>query len=482
MLPLDDREYPTRGYFSDDTICAIATQVGGAISIVRVSGRLAFVSLNQLTQSASADRSELRKMIRSRLYSVSGNPLDDALYVRFAHPNSYTGEDLVEYHLHGGAFTTSQLMDALLEMGIRQALPGEFSFRAVKNGKLSLFQAQAVADLIAASNENAVSLALEKMSGSQIKFLEELASRLRKLATLGEVGIDFSDQDVDEVSLPRLKEQVSPLIDILENLKNSFSRGLRLQEGISVAFVGLPNAGKSSFFNALLGEDRSIVSPYAGTTRDVVCEKLSLRGKNKTVTFRLSDTAGLRNADHPVEKMGIERTLQTAYQADIVFFIVDPNAPFSGMQDQWNKLQNFSNPRMYSPIQSKTIGILTKLDQTNPSQLLSAKNFGFSLGISLWVATSAVTGAGIQDAIHTVIDFSEQWIHRAPGEMLLTRLDHKAAVEQALNHLNRSKSVMDLELFASDIRHALHSLSPLIGETLADDILEKIFSNFCIGK
>ena len=214
--------------------------------------------------------------------------------MRFVKPDSYTGEDLVEYHIHGSPFIAQQVIERLLELGARQALPGEFSFRSVRNGKMTLFQAQAVSDLIAASNQGAVSLALEKMSGAQNRFLDELASGLRKTAALGEVGIDFADQDIDEVSLPRLRANLTPYVELLEKLQSSFSRGIRLQEGLRVAFIGSPNAGKSSFFNALLGEDRSIVSEMAGTTRDVVSEKLTLRAKNKTITLRLEDTAGLR--------------------------------------------------------------------------------------------------------------------------------------------------------------------------------------------
>ena len=184
------------------------------------------------------------------------------MFARFVAPQSFTGEDLVEFHLHGGAYLASRVLEVVLALGARQALPGEFSFRAVRNGKMTLSQATAVADLISAANDGAISLALEKLSGTQHRLISSLAQNLRTLSALGEIGIDFSDQDVDEVALPRLKERLAPIVSSLTLLQNSYGRGMRIQEGVSVAFVGLPNAGKSSFFNALLGEDRSIVPKF----------------------------------------------------------------------------------------------------------------------------------------------------------------------------------------------------------------------------
>lgn len=338
---------------------------------------------------------------------------------------------------------------------------------------MTLFQAQAVVDLISASNEHAATLALEKVSGLQNSFLETLSTSLRNLAALGEVGIDFSDQDIDEVSLPRLKQQLTPPLSTLKALQESYRRGFRLQEGIRVAFVGLPNAGKSSFFNAILGEDRSLVSEVAGTTRDMVSEKLTLRGKKDTLTLRLEDTAGLRTTDHPVEKMGIERSYLSANQADLILFIVDPMTPFEAIREQWRPLQGFSD---------KTIGILTKKDKTKQVDFAQFQQCAPELSISTWANTSALTGEGIPEAIDTLIRFCETWTYRDPGEVILTRLDHLQAVTQALKDLHRAQQTPALELFASDLRQALYALGPLIGETLPDDILGKVFSDFCIGK
>lgn len=465
-------------YLSTDTIAAVATPVGGAISIVRVSGPHAFSSLEALTHSAHASKSEPRKLCLSNLHHTNGDKLDQALFVRFVSPDSYTGEDLVEYHLHGSTFIAQQIMECLLTAGIRQALPGEFSFRSVRNGKMSLFQAQAVADLIGASNSGAVSLALEKLSGNQNKLLTELGGRLRKLVALGEVGIDFSDQDVDEVSLPRLKLAIPSLIETLENLQSTFSRGTKLQAGVKVAFVGLPNVGKSSFFNALLGENRSIVSDIPGTTRDVISETITLRGRTNNLTLRLEDTAGLRSTPNPIEKLGIERTHESAQNADLLLFLVDSTQTAETSLEEWKNLRNAKS----NSLASKTIGIFTKTDLVSQEQLNSLSKSLKPIGIERWVATSSVSGYGVSDAIEAIISLGSEWTHRTPGEILLTRLDHFNAVIEAATHLKRAQGTPEIDLFASDLRQSLHALAPLIGETMPDDILGQIFSEFCIGK
>ncbi|CAM6053549.1 unnamed protein product, partial [Sphagnum tenellum] len=478
-----------------DTIAGISTQPGGAIAIVRMSGSRSIEALKGVTRLPSWELSP-RKLVRATLLTQRGELLDDALVAVFPNPHSYTGEDLVEFNLHGGSFIASRLMETLVSYGIRQALPGEFSFRAVKNGKMSLFQAQAVADLIGASNQNALSLALEKLSGSQNQILDTLASDLRQLATLAEVGIDFADQDVEEVSLPHLKLKIKPLLDFLDRLASSFDRGFRLQEGIHVSFIGLPNAGKSSFFNCLLGEDRSIVSETPGTTRDTIRERLTLKGKNSTITLRLEDTAGLRKTDHPIELMGIQKSHASLLSADLILFVIDPGmvagmdpgtdsgmAPESELEaikHQWDTLIESSKD---SSLHTRTIGILTKADQFDKQHLNSVReSLDNSLKLFSWATTSSLTGEGIPEAVAEIIRFCEKWTQRDPGELILTRLEHLNCVQDATHHLKRAQSASEIDLFASDIRQALHGLSPLIGETASDDILGKIFSNFCIGK
>jgi tRNA modification GTPase len=466
------------GYLSEDTIAALASAPGGAVAVLRISGPHTFRALEQLTPAQAASAYEPRKLYRVRLTDpdavVGSAELDDALCVRFVAPASFTGEDVVELHLHGGSYIAAKVLDVLARQGVRQALPGEFSFRAVRNGKMTLSQATAVADLIAASNQGAVSLALEKLSGSQNRLISDLAQDLRQLAVLGEVGIDFADQDLDEVSLPQLKKRLARIIFALEHLHQSYKRGNLIQEGIRVAFTGVPNAGKSSFFNSLLGEDRSIVSDIPGTTRDVVREKLTLSGSRHTVTLRLEDTAGLRSTDNEIEKMGIDRTLRSAREADLVLLLVDSTAPLSIALEQW---------KIMGEPKEKTLGVLTKVDLLQAGKqdtlLTECQN---TFDISRWVSTSAKTGQGISMAVEAITEFAGQWLKRDPGEVVLTRLNEAQAAAEALEHLMRARDASELDLFAADVRQALTSLGPLIGETLPDDILGQIFSEFCIGK
>jgi tRNA modification GTPase len=466
-------------YLSEDTIAAVATSLGGPTAMIRVSGPgcdPVLLSLTGLQEKGglALEKFPERKLVRTALYSLGERrPLDDALVARFKAPDSFTGEDVLELHLHGSAFVAQAVMETLLELGARQALPGEFSFRAVRNGKMKLAQAQAVAELIEASNAEAVALALEKMSGTQNRLFSALAEDLRKLASLAELGIDFADQDVDEVSLPTLKRSLERILTSLERLHASFDRGTRIQEGLKAAFIGLPNAGKSSFFNALLGEERSIVSDIPGTTRDVVHERLTLKSSAGSVTLRLEDTAGLRHASDQIESIGIERSRKAAQQADLVLFVVDATSRPEEIRQEWGNLR-------VTP--ERVMGVFSKIDLVESSTPLKLQQGLHDLGIPRWVATSAETGAGIEAAIDQIVEHCARFTQRAPKEVLLTRLDHRESVAAALDHLGRARHSNDSALFAADLRQGLHALSPLIGETLPDDLLAQIFSSFCIGK
>ncbi len=470
--------YFARGYFAVDTVAAISSALGGAIAIVRVSGPAAASALSRLTGVATGDlatKFPAREMVRSRLLNAAGGPLDDAVVVRFQAPHSYTGEDLVEIHVHGSFYIASQVLERLLSLGARQAQRGEFSFRAVRNGKLSITQAQAVADLVAASNDDAVSLAIEKLSGAQNRLVREIADSLRALAVLAEAGIDFTDQDIEEVSLPSLKRKVRASMDSLTRLVESYGRGVRLQEGVSAAFLGLPNAGKSSFFNSLLGEDRAIVSEQPGTTRDVLREQITLRSRTGTssATFRLQDTAGLRATEDTIERLGIGRTEKTARESDIAVLLVDPSCEIAAVLEQWKKLG--------LPTE-KTVGVMTKCDLLRVEERAARAGRLRAVGPWQWIETSAMTGEGINNAVEALLALAAGQTRREKGEILLTRLDHLSAVQDALNHLERALGCPQEDLFASDLRQALFALSPLIGDTLPDDILGRIFSDFCIGK
>jgi tRNA modification GTPase len=470
---LKQRSLDPAGYLSTRTIAALCTPVGGAICMLRISGEQAIAIAEKLSQT-KLTTDLARKAKRVFLHSANGKKLDDAVLIPFFAPASFTGEDVVELFLHGSPIVAQKTLDEIFEQGGRLALPGEFSFRAVKNGKLQLSQAEAIKELIHAENDFALDLALEKLSGSQHLLIEKVQAELMQLLTLSEVGIDFSDQDIDEVSLPRLKGRLKPILDLLESLRGSFDRGKRFTDGVPVSIFGLPNAGKSSFFNTLLGEDRSIVSDLAGTTRDVVREKLSLKGDQGYVTFKISDTAGLRKSSDQIEEIGIERSLKAASEADVVVIVVDGKAPsidqvlkFLGQVDLGQK---------------QTVGVITKDDLLGANERVEIEKIVKSLPAMEWCFVSSKTNAGIEAVAHKIATLGEKKLARNPGEVVLTQFEHVQAVNRSLDCLNRAKEAFDLVLFATDVRHGMSELGPLIGETLPDDVLGKIFSDFCIGK
>lgn len=463
------------GYFSEDTIIAMASPPGGAICVLRLSGPKTIEILSRISKDRNVAEKPSQTMFRAKLSDGEGRPLDDTLCVVFKNPKSYTGEDLAEIHLHGSSVIASSVIEECVRLGARTALPGEFSFRAVKNGKMTIVQAQAVADLVASQNQTATELALEKLEGSQARLVLEIAENLRSLCSLGELGIDFSDQDVDELSLPTLKKRLHEIAVTLERLEASFERGSKIQEGVSAAFIGLPNAGKSSFFNALLGEDRSIVSEIAGTTRDVVRERLTLRGKSGSVTLRLEDTAGIRVSEEPIEKIGIEKTLQSAKNADLIIFLIDPTRPeeFSTAVEAWKKT---------SHTQQTTLAVITKKDLIDAKRLTELEALLSQQGFYHRGVLSSQTHEGVREAVEQIVQLCAKWTKRSPGEVLLTRIEQVQAIRITLEHLKRASDATEEDLFAADIRQALQALGPVIGETISDDILGRIFSRFCIGK
>lgn len=461
-------------YFANDTIVAISSALGGAIGLVRMSGPETGIILEKIVKK-SLNELEPKRVYHGFLVGQDQEPIDAAVYCYYKNPQSFTGEDSAEFYIHGSYLVASRLVEEVIRQGGRQALPGEFSFRAVRNGKMTLSQAESIPELIEASNESAAALALEKLSGAQNRWIDEVSTRLRKTAMLSEVGIDFSDQDVEELELGRLKKQIPPVIEHLQSMAQSFDRGKRIQEGVPVAIIGLPNAGKSSFFNLLLGEDRSIVSDIPGTTRDVVREKITLKGKQQAVTFRLSDTAGIRKSTDTVESQGIERSRKAVQESDLVLMVIDASNPdWPTVIGLWSSL---------SIKNQKVMVIFNKADLLKSSAektALQEKAKSIPYRELAWL--SSKTGEGIQETAVKFASLGESDVGRKKGELILTRLDHVKAIEAAIQDLERSLNAPEYDLFAADVRQALAKLSGIIGVTTSDDILGSIFSNFCIGK
>lgn len=431
----------------NDTIVAVSTPAGvGGIAVVRASGADALpFALKHLAVPALKAR---------RATYCRFDELDDIVAVYY--PKGYTGEPTVELSCHGSLYVQQALLQALVDDGARMAGPGEFTMRAFRNGRINLSQAEAVADLIEAVTPQQHHLAVSQLRGGYAKKLKELRQRLLDLTSLMELELDFSQEDVEFADRKQLRQLLATLDAQLTALIESFSMGNALKRGIPVAIVGRPNAGKSSLLNALLGDERAIVSDIPGTTRDTVEELLSIG----SLTFRFIDTAGLRNSGDTVEALGIERSRKAMAEADIVLYVHDLTEPFS--REELAAL----------PVDGKHLILVG-----NKCDLAGAQHSeGF-------VEVSAKECRGIDALKQSMLSAVEP---RAMQQVLLANPRHREAllrVQQALGQVARGlDSGIPADLLAVDLRDALYHLGSITGEVVSDDILGNIFSRFCIGK
>lgn len=472
-------------YLNEDTIAAIATapNATAALGVIRVSGTNAFEKSGKILRTLKDKKSFTDKKItshkfyRAMVVSQAGQPLDDALVVYMKGPNSFTGEDVVEFHLHGNPFLLKKVMQELLHLGVREAYRGEFSFRAFKNGKISLNQAESIADFISSETPEQSKRALNQLLGSAKSELEQLKNELVMRTAEIEVDIDFSDQGLSVLPYEAWKKDLIAWCEKVEKIRQEFIQSQPLREGIQLALAGAPNSGKSSLFNRLLGEDRSIVSQEAGTTRDVVRESILMNG----LTFRLSDTAGIRETENAIEAKGIDRSFGEVKNAHLVLWVIDgekeANTNRAAAEARYNDLKKFAP-------QAHFIGIWNKSD-LSPSVSSSWKDLFLSIKQPL-IPISAQTGAGIDDLRKQIQDL---FLHKevSPHSFLIGRTRHyevlgraQEAVRMAIQKVDSGELFPDL--LSSDLRSALDSLGEITGEFTTDDLLNHIFSEFCIGK
>jgi tRNA modification GTPase len=470
------------GYFNQDTIAAIASapEMAAAVGIIRVSGDGAWDIVQKILRKKNGDgfkaeKIETHKLYRALFVDQQNKPIDDGMFVWMKGPNSFTGENVFEFHLHGSPRILRSIMKELLTFGARQALPGEFSFRSFKNGKLSLDQAESIADLINSQTEESSRRALGGLIGSGKSQLEDLKKFLVDRLAEVEIDIDFSDQGLSQMNYDLWKQKLLTWVGKIDLIREEFLRSQPLRDGVRLAIVGAPNSGKSSIFNRLLGEDRSIVSNIEGTTRDVVRESLSLKG----ILFRLSDTAGIRISEDEIESKGIERSFGEVQSSQAVLWVLD-----GGQEDGLDIQGRWAALSKNMPENAKICVAWNKSDEkseVSPVVAAFLKEKGFA-----WVKCSAATGAGVGDLIDSLTGvFAQKEL--GGQDFFLSRWRHfevlggaSEAVRSAVKKIEAGETYPDL--LAIDLRTALSRVGEITGEFHSEDLLNHIFAEFCIGK
>ncbi len=459
-----------------DTIAAIATAAGrGSLAGLRLSGPGAFASLSRLLPKDRKLSSFLpRRSSLTWLCDLSGNRLDQVTVICYPAPHSYTGEDVVEIFCHGGNLAPALILEQLCAAGCRLAEPGEFTRRAVFHHKLDLIQAESIAEIVAAESPAHLQHVLSHLEGAFSRQVRELRQRLLHSCALLELGLDFSEEDVEFADRAQLHSELTQLEVMITRLLAGFERGQALREGWKLAIIGKPNVGKSSLMNALLRHDRVIVSPIPGTTRDTVEERIRLGGH----LFRLIDTAGIRQHGDALEQIGIARSRRAAQEADIIVFVTD-GAAAADHEDE--DIAAACRARAAS---GSLLGIL---HISNKADLpASPQAFQFEAGGVATIRTSATTGAGIEALENALVGLVSAHAAADKSGVGYVNLRQRLCLEKARAALHAAeKSLHDnlsAEFIAVDLREVIYQLGALIGEVTSEDILGEIFANFCIGK
>ncbi len=457
---------------NQDTIIALATSSGvGAIAVIRLSGKNAIIIVNKFFRSKFGKKDlNLVKTHTIHLGNIVENDriIDEVLVSVFKNPNSYTGENVVEISCHGSAYIQQEILQLFLKNGVRHADAGEFTLRAFIHGKMDLSQAEAVADLIASDSKASHQIAMQQMRGGFSNEIASLREQLLNFASLIELELDFSEEDVEFADRKQFQELIIKITRVLKNLIDSFAVGNVLKNGIPVAIVGEPNVGKSTLLNTLLNEEKAIVSHIPGTTRDAIEDELIIDG----VAYRFIDTAGLRETEDHVEKIGIQKTYENIKKAQLVLHLIDAKK-IENLKLKIEDLENKYPTKKIITIINK-VDLLSKQDNskliTHNSKLilLSAKN---KTGIDVLIKNlTNLANLGILSNNQTIVSNSRHF--EALNNALNALIDVQKGIDQNISS----------DLFAIDIRQALFHLGLITGEITTDDLLGNIFANFCIGK
>ncbi len=458
-------------------ICAIATAPGmGALAVIRLSGKGSIELCERLFVSPSGKRLAAARPNTVHFGKIMEGEemIDEVLVTVFRAPHSFTGEDSIEISCHGSVYIQQRLLQLLITSGARLATPGEFTQRAFLNGKMDLSQAEAVADLIASSSSAAHKMALNQMRGGFSDELMKLRMELLRVTSLLELELDFSEEDVEFADRSELRSIAVGIDTLISRLCDSFSLGNVLKNGIPVAIVGNTNVGKSTLLNALLREDRAIVSDIEGTTRDVIEDTINLQG----ITFRFIDTAGIRHTDDKVESMGIERTFSKIEQARVVLLLVDTTKDISNFVPYYTRVKE----RLATD--ARLLLLLNKIDCFQTSDSLVAEIASLSSGEPI-LPISAKTGYNIPDLVEQLVA-TVNINALSSGDVIVSNARHYEALSRARSAIERVISGLDShlsgEFISQDIRECLHYLGEITGQITTDEVLGNIFKNFCIGK
>ncbi len=455
----------------EDTIAAIATAPGeGGIGIIRISGESAFDVLGRVFCPANPAALENRKMSYGHIVNPQTKSIvDEVLCVYMKGPKTYTTEDVVEINCHGGMVPLRKTLELVLENGARMAEPGEFTKRAFLNGRLDLSQAEAVIDVIRAKTDKTFDVAMNQLEGVFSGRIKEIRKKLVDILVNVTVNIDYPDEDIEEITYEKLEKDLMEVRNDVESLLASAETGKIIQDGLSVAIIGKPNVGKSSLMNSLLRESRAIVTEIPGTTRDTIEEHLSVRG----IPVRLTDTAGIRETSDIIEQIGIEKSKESFNQADLVIFILDSSKDFSDEDREIMELVD----------EEKTIVLLNKTDLPAKIDESSVREMLQTVPV---IKASMETQEGVSEIEEKIVSMVYDGKVSQNNNLIVTNVRHKDILVKAEKSLHDAVSMTKmgeaLEFIEIDINSAYESLGEIIGETVQDDIINEVFSRFCLGK
>lgn len=453
-----------------NTIVALATPSGaGAIAIIRLSGKDAITIAAGIFNSIRGKELSKQKSHTVHLGNIvdGSRIIDEVLATVFKNPNSYTGENVVEFSCHGSSYIQQEIIQLLLRKGCRMATAGEFTLQAFLNGKMDLSQAEAVADLIASDSKASHQLAIQQMRGGFSTEIEELRIQLLNFASLIELELDFSEEDVEFANREEFQKLIKKITVLLKKLIDSFATGNVLKNGIPVAIVGRPNSGKSTLLNSLLNEERAIVSDIAGTTRDTIEDEITIGG----IRFRFIDTAGLRDTTDEIEKIGVERALEKLEKSSIYIYLFDSTE--MSVVEVKKELDSFTT-------NSKQLIVANKIDKASKEEVAAINNSNFS-----FLTISAKSKDSLGTLTNSLLDIAGIEALDS-NQLMVTNSRHYDVLTKSLEEISKVQEGIDNhltgDLLAIDLRQALYFLGEITGQVSNDDLLGNIFANFCIGK